>query len=307
MAFRRICFISEDSVATDISLPLGVVCHDAGGANQILSMLGDPAFCAFYGYFEGPARELWRRQDGLHCDAAADLPELLGKVRTLITGTGWSSRLEHDARLLARERGIRSIAVLDHWTNYRERFLRDGNLVTPDELWVVDEYALDIARQTFPGVPITMHPDRYGEQQVKRITALAQVSGNELIYLLEPARSNWGRGEAGEFQALRYFLDQLPNLGLPAGTTICLRPHPSDAPGKYDEFIGNQEGHHIVLDHGDLAEALSRARWVAGCQTYALTLALRAGRTVYCSLPPWAPPCQLPHHGLVHLQRIGTT
>ena len=287
-------------MVTEIIPPLGVVCHDAGGTNQVLAMLGEPGFRGVCGFFDGPARDLWR-QTGSPCELAEGLPQLLGRVRTLVTGTGWGSRLEHDARYEARRNGVRSIAVLDHWTNYRERFVRGTNLVLPDELWVVDEYALEIARQTFPGLPIVLQPDRYAEQQVRRMAPLARVTGNELSYLLEPARSAWGRDEAGEFQALRYFLDRLPQLGLPADTTICLRPHPSDAFGKYDAFLGEWHGHRIVLDRGDLVGALSRARWVAGCQTYALTLALRAERTVYCTLPPWAPPCQLPHRGLVHL------
>jgi len=291
-------------VVIEIVPPLGVVCHDAGGTNQVLAMLGEPWFRGACGFFDGPARDLWR-QTGSPCELAEGLPQLLGRVRTLVTGTGWGSRLEHDARYEARRNGVRSIAVLDHWTNYRERFVRGTSLVLPDELWVVDEYALEIARQTFPGLPIVLQPDRYAEQQVRRMAPLARVTGNELSYLLEPARSGWGRDEAGEFQALRYFLDMFPQLELPGDTTICLRPHPSDAPGKYDAFLGEWHGHRILLDSGDLVGALSRARWVAGCQTYALTLALRAGRTVYCTLPPWAPPCQLPHRGLVHLQQLG--
>lgn len=304
MERRRTCFITEDSVGIDITQPIGVVCHDAGGANQILAMLGQPELLDVTAYFEGPAKELWRRTEP-RCELTGDLQGLLGRIGTLVSGTGWGSRLEHDARDQAQRHGIRSIAVLDHWMNYRERFIRDGNFVLPDEVWVVDEYAQAIARKAFPDLPLKLLPDRYAEQQVARIAPMSRVSGNELIYLLEPARSDWGRSEAGEFQALRYFLDRLPQLELPAKTTICLRPHPSDAAGKYDDFIGNWRGRRIVLDGGDLAGALSRARWVAGCQTYALTLALRAGRTVYCTLPPWAPPCQLPHYGLVHLQFEG--
>lgn len=289
---------------TEITSPLGVVCHDAGGTNQILAMLRNSGFQEVCGYFEGPARELWCKE-GTPCELAQDLPQLLSRVRTLITGTGWGSRLEHDARYEARRRGLRSIAVLDHWVNYRERFVRDGDLVLSDEIWVVDKFALEIALKTFSGLPIVLQPDRYAEQEVSRIPPLGRVTTNELSYLLEPARSNWGREEAGEFQALRYFLDRLPQLKLPTDTTICLRPHPSDVSAKYDSFLGKWYGYRVVLDSGDLAEGLSRARWVAGCQTYALTLALRAGRTVYCSLPPWAPPCQLPHSGLIHLGQVG--
>jgi len=302
--FPKTCCILEDSVGIEIIPPIGVVCYDAGGANQILAMLGEPRFLRVCGYFEGPARELWRHM-GRPCKLTDSLLELLGKVNTLVTGTGWADRLEHDARDLARRSGIRSIAVLDHWTNYRERFVCDGSLVLPDELWVVDDFALQIARHVFPEVPITLQPDRYAEQQSDLIMGLNRKTANELIYLLEPARSDWGRSEAGEFQALRYFRDIVPRLGLPKNTTICLRPHPSDTVGKYNAFLGEWHGHQVVLDSGDLAGAISRARWVAGCQTYALTLALRAERTVFCTLPPWAPPCQLPHAGLIHLRRLG--
>ena len=289
-------------MAIDIYAPLGVVCHDAGGANQILAMLGEPIFKGTYGYFEGPAHQLWSL-DCSRCQVVEELPELFSRIQTLVTGTGWGSLLEHQARVLAKQHGIRTIAILDHWTNYYERFIRDDELVLPDELWVVDEYALGIARQTFPSVPIVLQPDYYAAQQIRSITPTTQVSGNELLYLLEPARSYWGGSEPGEFQALRYFLDRLPILGLPMGTNICLRPHPSDAPLKYEKFMSDL-GCNFVLDRGSLVDAFSRARWVAGCQTYALTLGLRAGRTTYCTLPPWAPACELPHPGLVHLKQM---
>ena len=58
----------------------------------------------------------------------------------------------------------------------------------------------------------------------------------------------------------------------------------------------------MFIDKGSLSDALSRAKWVAGCQTYAMTLALKAGRIVFGTLPPWAPVCVLPHEGIIHLK-----
>lgn len=288
---------------TEINPPLGVVCHDAGGTNQILAMLRKSGFHNVCGYFEGPARELWRKA-GAPFELAEDMPQLLSRVSVLLTGTGWGSRIEHDARFEAKRRGIRSIAVLDHWVNYHARFVRDGLVVLPDEIWVVDKYALEIAHQIFPGLSILLKQDSYAEQEIARIKPINQVSSNQLCYLLEPARSNWGYNELGEFQALRYFLESIPQLELPEDTKIYLRPHPSDQLGKYDSYLKEWHGHRVELDLSDLAESLSRSRWVAGCQTYALTLALRAKRTVYCTLPPWAPCCQLPHNGLIHIGKL---
>ena len=68
----------------------------------------------------------------------------------VITGTGWSSDLEHQARKLAFSRNIPSVAVLDHWVNYRERFKRNGTSQLPGELWVSDAEAATFG---FPNVP----------------------------------------------------------------------------------------------------------------------------------------------------------
>lgn len=303
MEFRKIWCITGFFVAIDWSKPIGIVCHDAGGANQIIAMLQGQSLEQVSAYVEGPARSLWNQTFPKH-PPAGTLEAVVSKASSIITGTGWASSLEHDARRAAKRQGIRSIAVLDHWTNYAERFNRDGETVLPDEIWVVDRYAEQLARRLFPEIMVRLHKDCYAEQQIEGIAPISETTPNEILYLLEPARSEWGRGEPGEFQALRFFLDCFPQLGLPGGTSICLRPHPSDPPGKYDAFLGLVGGVQIRLASGGLADAISRSRWVAGCQTYAMTLALRAGRVVYGSLPPWAPSCALPHEHIVHLKAM---
>jgi len=40
---------------------------------------------------------------------------------------------------------------------------------------------------------------------------------------------------------------------------------------------------------------------VVGCESFALVVALAAGRRVCSTLPPWAPPCRLPQPGIVRL------
>jgi hypothetical protein len=129
----------ESFVTPELSAPVGVVCYDAGGTNQILAMLRHSYPDNVLAYMEGPAKVLW---DNAFSGMCNNLSELLAETTTLITGTGWGSNLEHVARIDAKKRGIYSIAVLDHWTNYEERFVRGCEKVLPDELWVVDKYAL---------------------------------------------------------------------------------------------------------------------------------------------------------------------
>ena len=73
---------------------------------------------------------------------------------------------------------------------------------------------------------------------------------------------------------------------------------------KYDNYLNRKAGPSIQLTTKSLTEEISRVKYVVGCQTFAMVIALRAGRTVYSSLPPWAPPCALPHPEIVHLKNI---
>jgi hypothetical protein len=293
-------------VIIDLPSPVALVCHDAGAANHIVAWLrADGCTTHTCAYMAGPARKIWEEAFG-GSSLAPSLATALNGAASLLSGTGWATDIEHEARRMARQSGLRVIAMIDHWTNYASRFVRAGTEVLPDEIWVVDEYAQQIASATFPTCRIRRKTDVYTQQLVAGLPPVAELTENQLLYALEPMRTDWGRAITGEFQALDYFLEHLALLELPADTLIRLRPHPSDPPGKYDAYLSRSCAYRITLDHGDLKDSIASARWVAGCESFALTLALQAGRTVLCSLPPWAPPCRLPHAGLVHLKNIRT-
>ena len=149
-------------------------------------------------YMRGPAEKLW--QSAYPGVALSDtLDSTLEEVELLVTGTGWGSDIEHEARSLAKSRGIRSVAVIDHWVNYAERFVRHGETVWPDEFWVTDDYAMEIAKHAFPGQAVFQVPNRYVESQLRTIEQVGEASTPELLYVLEPIRSGWGRGMQGEF------------------------------------------------------------------------------------------------------------
>ena len=102
--------------------PVTVVANDAGAANHIFAWIGDEqtTMC-----LTGPARTLWlaRLQKTEHRPSfpktgclqervpaqspltESDLAVAIAGAATVISGTGWESSLEHDARKLAREQG----------------------------------------------------------------------------------------------------------------------------------------------------------------------------------------------------------
>jgi len=297
-----------------LARPLTVVAHDAGAANHIFAWLGDqqPALC-----LDGPARALWlaRHEKIGRGSLQSPLPEsglavALANAATIITGTGWESCLEHDARKLAREQGIHSIAVIDHWTNYAERFVRNGEQVLPDEIWVSDTYAKQLATFTFPNIPITQLPSLYLENLVKDVRRLKVNSPDNscihLLYVLEPIRQAWGPlPQPGEFLALDYFVENLHLISASRVMKIRLRPHPSDPLGKYDKWMECNAHLALSLDNiSTLAESMAWANTVVGCQTYAMVVGLAMGYEVFSSIPDWAPSCVLPHEEIVCLSAL---
>jgi hypothetical protein len=223
---------------------------------------------------------------------------------SVVTGTGWASSLEHDARREGRSHGLHVAAVIDHWVNYAERFERDGETVWPDEVWVADPWAAEITRQVLPPLPVRQFENLYLQAQVAKVAPLP--CDGTLLYLLEPVRNDWGCGTAGEFQELDYLLTYRDALTPGPVRRIVLRPHPSDPVGKYARYIDAHPD--ITLDSSaDMAAALSQADLVAGVESFGLTLALAASRTVYSSLPPWAPALRLPQAGIRQIRRLSTT
>ena len=51
------------------------------------------------------------------------------------------------ARDLAKQKGISTIGVIDHWVNYKERFVLNGVELLSDEIWVTDDEALILAKK----------------------------------------------------------------------------------------------------------------------------------------------------------------
>lgn len=289
--------------------PLAVVCHDAGACNVILPWLRRPDL-GLRPVMGGPAARLFAPFGTRLSAAAADASErtlatALDGAAMLLSGTGWASDLEHRARLLARRRGIFSAAVIDHWVNYPMRFERAGQTVWPDEFWVTDEHARAIALRTFPGGVVRCFDNLYLRAEAAAVAPLpAARQPQQVLYVLEPMRSDWGRGVPGEIQALEHFMRERAAVGIAAHVAVRLRPHPSDPAGKYDGWIAAERarGSDVALDrHASLAAAIGASTWVVGCESMALVVALAARRRVLSTLPPWAPPCRLPHEGIGRL------
>jgi hypothetical protein len=289
-----------------------IVSHDAGGAEILSSYVRrqKPA-CRFV--LAGPAVKIFERKLG-----PVQLSPLEGALATadsLLCGTSWQSDIEWRAIALACDLGKPSAAFLDHWVNYRERFIRGGKTHLPEEIWVGDALARGRAEVLFPGRIIRLVDNPYFADLRNELAGLKRspasvCEGLRILYVCEPLREHallehgnerhWGYVEE---DALRYFLTHLDVLGAPIGH-IVLRPHPSEKSDKYDWAL-REFGLPIVRGGGrSLFEEVVDADVVVGCESMAMVIGLLAQRRAISCIPPGGRPCVLPQTEIESLQAL---
>jgi hypothetical protein len=289
---------------------IAAVAHDAGGAEIVSSYVrqhpGDWIFC-----LDGPARAIFERKLG--AIVPVSLETAVQRGNWLLTGTGWQSDLEWRALRIARDLGKKAVAFLDHWTNYEMRFERGGVVCLPDEVWVGDRYAEDIARKAFGTVRVALVPNPYlidAIGEIERASQRLPSTGDapRILYVSEPIQEFVKQSKKplgyDEFDALRFFCGNVDRVSQNVGR-IVFRPHPAEAPGKYDSLLKEFALLPVTRSlSSSLQEDIAAADVVVGCETMALVVALGAGRRVISCVPEGGKPCSLPHSGIEHLTRL---
>jgi len=287
-----------------------VVAHDAGGAEIVSSYIRQAGLECLY-VLEGPACKIFERKLGLI--QALPLEEAISQSSAILCGTSWQSDIEINAIKLARSLGKRSIAFLDHWVNYRDRFIRMDEVFLPDEIWVGDAMAEAIAKKNFPSLPVTAIDNPYmrdirqelAEIKMQRVPNHESIS---VLYVCEPISEHallrhgnvrfWGYVEE---EALRYFLSNAAALGRPI-ERILIRPHPSERAEKYNWV---QQEFELPVEIGGvrtLLEEVVDSDVVLGCESMAMVIGLLAGKKVVSCIPPGGRACVLPHAEIISLQ-----
>lgn len=285
---------------------VGIVAHDPGGAELVSSYIRRHGLTCAYA-LDGPANDIFARKLGRFENR--DPAELVNSCDWMLCGTSKYSNLEWRAIGMARSVGKSAIAMLDHWVGYRERFVRDGVFHLPDEVWVGDEMAAELAEQQLPEVRRKLVPNIYLEDSLREIDQYGPASrdendGIQMLYLCEPLRPN-AKAVCGydEEEAVRYFLSHAQCLSGDIGR-IVLRPHPKEDPAKYDWAL-NESDLPLVIDvTKTLVEHIAESDVVAGCTSMAMVVALQAGKRVISCIPPFGTIDRLPHPKIEDMQAL---
>jgi hypothetical protein len=237
-----------------------IAAHDAGGAEILCAWMQNTQTVADI-FAEGPAKLIFIREG--FGDYLLETIEL-SNYQCLMTGTSYTALLERKLIQHANLLGIESIAVLDHWIHYAERFILDGLSVLPKTIWVGDDWAERLACSIFPHSNVVKTKNWYWlkiKQQVQPGRA-----GCWLVALENRAarQQSW----EDSLSDIIEWLQIQPQI-----TKIIIRPHPTQNLQQVQNYLNRLNMPDLRLSQQNLIEDLSACSGVVGYQTTVLALA----------------------------------
>ncbi|MEW7009868.1 hypothetical protein [Lentilitoribacter sp. EG35] len=285
-----------------------LVCHDAGGA-EIISSWAKQSENTCYLVAEGPAIDIFKRK----CPELLrfSLNDAVRKCDWVLCGTGWQSQLEREGVSAGKALNKKTIAFLDHWVNYEQRFRENDDLILPDEIWVGDNIALEIARSLFQKTPITLQKNPYVEELLEEIDKKDKLYSSSddvtVLYVCEPIADHafknfgsdrhWGYTEK---EAVDFFMTYKKLISHKISKVI-FRPHPSEPKDKYDWIRKRYPQQVEIGGKLPLLDEVLKSDIIVGCESMAMIVGLLADRKVISTIPAGGRPCQLPHLDIIKL------
>lgn len=298
---------------------IAVVAHDAGGAEIVSGHIKRNNLkekCRFS--LQGPATKIFLNKLGAINNES--IAEILPKCDCLFSATSWDSSHEFQAIKMANALNIATIVFLDHWVNYGQRFIRGREEALPGEIWISDEYGLEIAKNVFgqkvrlirvvenpylTEASIILH-----EARKKKSTGNSIEVGNKALFISEAISEHalkaygderyWGYTQ---LEALHYLMDNIDALGMNI-QALRIRPHPSECPEKYLSVLDKYTIKIEISAGCSLWEDIIWSDIVLGCNSMAMTASLGSNRRVVCVIPPQGGLCKLPQAEIELLSKI---
>ena len=283
---------------------LGIVCHDAGGA-EIISHYVKNNELQIYAFLKGPAKKIFKRV--LNIESVENLKIILERCNTIIFGTSWQSDLEKESIIKAKKNNKKTIVLIDHWIDYKSRLFYKDRFLKPDEIWVVDEYAFKKVKREFGDINISTKKNYYLKNMVRQITSKkipSDISQNILFIgenisgYLRTRYENENKWKYNEFSSLNFLLENINFLNL-NNPKITIRPHPSENIDKYLSYL--KDFPHLSIEFSietNLADDICKSEVVVGSESMALVVALLSGKRVISSIPALGKACSLPFKGI---------
>ena len=268
---------------------IGIAAHDAGGAAVLAAFITQFDEYSFFSRTDGPAQKIINSSNITGCESDENLLE---NIDFLLLGSGST---DYEKKLLrkAKAGNVTTGVILDHFVNYKSRFVMDNEVVYPDVCYVCDDYSYDIARSELDNIPRIKKCKNYLLEEWRTLISLEGVEKKtSALYVLENIKENWGGVEDPWRIAFSNFYKFY--CSSEHCEKIIVRPHPKDDPSIYKD-LSQYPGVTFDLDPSPI-KSLSQSRFVVGVESYFMYLAHLLGYEVFTSLPTKLRLPRLPPH-----------
>lgn len=277
---------------------IAVVSHDAGSSELLCALVKEYREHASWHIFAktpSPMATICER-NALTFSPIGNADEQLETLRPdlLLFGTGWQEKCEHPYVTYCKAHHIPTVAFLDHWTNYRERFgcpQQGWEKNLGDFIAVHDEKAYTIAASL--ALPNLLKlPNYYLQNLIKDARKHPVSASNHLLFLSEPTDAvaertygdplYWG---FTQYTALQEILEHFEQF---ACQTLIIRLHPSETSSSYASLCQRYPHIRVQIHDAlseDLIDELLSAKLVIGFDTMALYIAALLEKPVISYLP----------------------
>jgi len=256
---------------------VAIISHDAGGAEIVSSWLRrNPR--EYVAVIDGPAKDIFKSKNVY--SSVTPLNEAIDNCNWVLSGSGISN-FEYKAILEAKNRGVYVVSYMDHWTAYRERFVREGIENFPDEIWVGDEDALKLVNKKIPQVKSNLVPNSYWMDTVEGYSKLKSTKVEDKVLYVSTNLDDFHRvPDSTVFDEL--LLEKIvefiqETMVVHNKTPLTIRRHPSEKIDKYRSFCS--QGLNVSHDSdNELIKSIAKHTHIMGFNSMALVLGKLCGK-----------------------------
>lgn len=275
---------------------IALISKDAGGAEFISRYVKNKKkkYCIAV---SGPAIKVFKKNLKNFKNLSTQKAILLSKW--VLCSTGTSSDYEKKAMLLARKYNKKVITYLDHWVEYRKRFMIRNKIFRPDEIWVSDKYAFKIAKKNnLKKIKIIGNP--LFDDFIKYKNKFRTKPSENILFLSEPVSKHL-RSHYDELKCIKYFIKNIDNLNINY-KKILIRPHPSETINKFNK-IKKISSNIIISKKNNIFFDIMNSKIIVGINSIALLLGLLSKKKVISCIPG-RKNCELPHKGIINFKNL---
>ena len=221
-----------------------------------------------------------------------------GRFTHVIAGTSWGATVDKAITQAAKMHRIPSVAIVEHWNLYRERFSRIENgevfdvcMYMPDRIWVNDTYAKkDAIEAGLPEDKLIEAGQPFLESQYNRLISKDdKPSNNHIVFISERIKDDFVEGSSIGKKYNEYIvLDLLIESMDFSKNKLLIKLHPQEESDKYNYLKGRGLDIEVIKDC-DIADLIRRSYKITGMGSMLLLEAALVRSDVISILPDTSP------------------